>query len=96
MSSSQLSEWEAYYSLSPSGEDKEDFRIASLCSIITNIAIKAWGSKGSKLTTPKDFMPDWAGEKKKGQSIEEMKAVLLSIAAKQNKKVEVQNKLKEK
>ena len=89
MSSWQISEWEAYDKIDPIGTWREDFRMAYLSSLITNLVISVHGKKGAKTTTPIDFMPDWTGEGKepKKQSTEEMKQILLGIASAQNKKV---------
>ena len=91
MTSEQLSEWEAYDKLDPIGTWREDFRMAYLASLITNIARSVHGKQGTTMTTLEDFMPDWAGERKevepKKQSVDEMKQLLLSIASNQNKKL---------
>ena len=91
MTSEQLSEWEAYDRLDPIGTWREDFRMAYMASLITNIARSIHGKQGVKMTTLDDFMPDWAGERQeaeqKKQSVEEMKNLLLSIASSQNKKL---------
>lgn len=88
LTSEQLAEWEAYHRLEPIGNERIEFSFAVLASVITNIAIAAFGRKGTKQTSPMDFMPVWdeALRKKqepkvKKQSIEEMKAILQSIAA---------------
>jgi hypothetical protein len=90
LTSRQLSEWEAYDRIDPTGEWREDFRMAYLASLVTNLTISVHGKKGAKHTEVTDFMPDWSGEKlhePKKQSAEEMKEMLLGIAAAQNKKV---------
>ena len=63
LTSRQLSEWEAYDRLDPIGEWRVDFRMASLEAFISNIVTKIWGEKGSKLSTPLDFMTEWDKEK---------------------------------
>lgn len=55
LSSPQLSEWEAYDRLEPVGRWGSDYRGAALLSLMTNVHLK----KGSPLTKPQDFMPDW-------------------------------------
>jgi hypothetical protein len=86
----QINEWEAYDRIDPIGTWTEYFRMACLESIITNLAIGIHGKEGTKLTSPMDFMPDWAkGEEKqeiKQQSVESMKELLMGIAEIQNKK----------
>lgn len=37
--------------------------MASLEAFISNIVTKIWGEKGSKLSTPLDFMTEWDKEK---------------------------------
>lgn len=97
LTSRQISEWEAYDRIDPIGSWREDFRFAKLESLITNIVQQLYAEKGKKptLTTPLDFMVDWAGDKvqeSKQQSVEDMKAVLMGLAKDQNKKVERQSK----
>jgi len=90
----QLIEWEAYDRLDPIGTWRDDFRIAALDTIVTNLAIDIHGKKGSKHKEISDFMPDWSGEGKvkKMQSVEEMKEFLLGFAKKQNKRIGIQSK----
>lgn len=98
LTSKQISEWEAYDRIDPIGTWREDFRLAKVESLITNIVQQLYAKKGSipKLTTPLDFMVDWTGEGKghepKKQSVEEMKAVMMGIANAQNKKVGTQSR----
>jgi hypothetical protein len=90
-----LSEWEAYDRIDPIGTWREDFRMAYLSSLVTNLVISVHGKKGAKTTSPMDFMPDWGEEKSKEpkkQSVEEMKEILLGIAKMQNKRVGIQNR----
>ena len=96
LTSKQISEWEAYDRIDPIGEWRNDFRIAKLESLITNIVQQLYATKGSKptITTPMDFMVDWSGDKVqevKKQSVEEMKAVMMGIASSQNKKPKMRN-----
>lgn len=99
LTSKQISEWEAYDRIDPIGSWRDDFRIAKLESLLTNIVQQLYAKKGSTptITTPLDFMVDWSGEKgeveQKKQSTEEMKRTLLGIANMQNKRVRVLNKL---
>jgi len=97
LTSRQISEWEAYDRIDPIGSWRDDFRLAKVESLITNIVQQLYAKKGSKpvLTTPLDFMVDWTGDKSyepKKQSVEEMKAVMMGIANAQNKKVDRQSK----
>ena len=97
LTSRQISEWEAYDKIDPIGTWRDDFRLAKIESLITNIVQQLYAKKGHtpKLTNPLDFMIDWAGERKpvvKQQSVEAMKQALRSIANSQNKKVERLNK----
>ncbi len=91
LTSAQLSEWEAYDRIDPIGTWRDDFRIAVFEALVLNIAQKVHSDpkKGvPKDVSPMDFMPDWLGERKqKGQSVEEMKQILMSFAESQNKKV---------
>jgi hypothetical protein len=92
LTSNQLSEWEAYDRLDPIGIWREDFRMAYIASLITNLTISVHGKKGAKQTNIMDFMPVWDEEgKKQGggqktQSVEDMKSALLSIAKAQNER----------
>jgi len=80
LTSSQLSEWEAYDKLDPIGTWRIDFNMAYLACVITNIAQSVHGKKGaSKQTTPMDFMPQWDSEGKQEQTVEEQKQILLDI-----------------
>lgn len=81
LTASELAEWEAYAGLEPLETTRADYRMAVLASIVVNIARAIYGKKGAQMTSPEDFLPDWTGERqRKGQSVEEMKQVLLSIA----------------
>ena len=86
-----MSEWEAYDRIDPIGTWREDFRMAFLSSLITNLTISVHGKKGTKMTNVMDFLPIWdiqADKPKevKIQSIEEMKKVFQEIARVHNKK----------
>jgi len=93
LTSTQLAEWEAYDKIDPIGEWRSDFRISYLTWIVTNLAIQIHGKKGAEQTKIDDFILKWdAGEKEeKVQTVEDMRNVLLGIAARQNKS---QNKVK--
>jgi len=95
----QITEWEAYDKIDPIGKWRDDFRGAKLESLVVNIVQQLYAKKGVKpiITTALDFMPDWLGEKReepKQQSVEEMKQVLLSLAAYQNKKERIAEPIK--
>jgi len=91
LTSKQLSEWEAYDRMDPIGMWRDDYRLAYISSLLTNLTISVHGKKGTKNTNPIDFMLDWdLGKEKqpKKQSIEEMKSILFGIADTQNRRVE--------
>jgi DNA-directed RNA polymerase specialized sigma24 family protein len=98
LTSSQLAEWEEYSKIDPIGEWRDDFKFAYMASIITNLMISAYAKKGTKLTKLEDFLIKWdteeAQESGKKQSVEEMKQMLMRIAEVQNRKVDVETKLK--
>jgi hypothetical protein len=75
-----LSEWEAYHILEPIGEERSEFMIAQLCTLVANIM----RGKNVKSFSISDFMPRWDGEEvslePKKQSAEEMKEIFLNIA----------------
>lgn len=83
LTTSQLAEWGAYNRLEPIGENRADYRISYLSSLLTNLVIKALGKQGAKLTSVKDFLFKWdvEGEVKPQQSVEAMKSVFLSLAS---------------
>ena len=80
----QLNEWEAYDRLDPIGTWRDDFRMAYLSMIVTNLVKAVHGKEGDKMAIPMDFMPDWIrGEeevKETGQTVEEMKQIMMGIA----------------
>ena len=91
LTAKQLAEWEAYNNIDPVGEWRNDFKFSYMASIISNLMIQAYGKKGSKMTKIEDFQLQWdtgAETESKQQSVEEMKNILLSLAASQNKKTE--------
>lgn len=90
LTSAQLSEWEAYDKLDPIGTWRDDYRMAYLASMITNLVISIHGKKGAKHTVPLDYMPKWDAEKEsivRKQTPEEMKELLLDLAKMHNKNV---------
>jgi hypothetical protein len=88
LTSAQISEWEAYDKIDPIGKVRDDYWMTYLASLITNLTIQVNGKKGSKLTSPEEFLPVWAKEPEgeKRQSVEDMKSILMSIASAQNAK----------
>lgn len=57
-------EWQAYNDVEPlDGDSRIEYMLATLCSIIVNVARAFGGRKGQtiKFTDPKDFYPDWQG-----------------------------------
>jgi hypothetical protein len=87
LTSEQISEWQAYDRLDPIGTWRNEFGLAMIASIITNLTISVHGKKGTKLTTAEDFLPKWGEdeeEKIKQQSMEEMKEFMLSFAKQHN------------
>jgi hypothetical protein len=93
----QIQEWEAYDRIDPIGTWRDDFRMAKLASLIENIAYNVYFRKPGedpKWVTPEDEMPNWSGDKKKeepGQTVEQMKLAMFTIAKGQNKKVAREN-----
>ena len=60
MTSTQLSEWEAYDRLDPIGEWRGDFRMAKMASVMTNLFNWAYGKpEETKPSSANDFMPNW-------------------------------------
>jgi hypothetical protein len=89
LTSSQLSEWEAYDRLEPIGTHWQEYRESYLCSFLTNVVRQRYPEEGRPpvLTLPTDFMHVYDREElnayieqnKHKQSVEEMKQALLSI-----------------
>ena len=94
LTSKQLSEWEVYDRLDPTGEWRDDFRLAYLSSLLTNLTISVYGKQGAKTTNPMDFMLEWDLEKRepKKQSREEIKAALKGISDFVNRKAKEKEK----
>lgn len=85
LTANELAEWEAFDRLEPIGEWRDDYRLAYLSSLLTNIAISQSGRKNAKMTDPEKFLLTWGeyrfkDEKIRIQSVEEMKTALLGIA----------------
>jgi hypothetical protein len=91
LTSEQVNEWQAYDKLEPIGEQRADYRLAILCSVITNIARAIWGKKGCKMSTIDDFLFRWDREEQvvaepKKQSVGDMKKILQTIVQLSGKK----------
>ena len=83
-----------YDKLDPIGTWRDDFRLAYISSLLTNLTISVHGKKGAKATNPMDFMLEWDLEKKepKKQNMEEMKAALKGISNYVNRKAKEKEK----
>lgn len=95
LTSSQLSEWEAYNRISPIGDIKEDVRTAYLASTITNLAIDVHGKKGTKKPEIQEYVINWdfgAPEEVKVQSVEDMVKIFADVIKAQKKQVGIQPK----
>ena len=88
LTSRQISEWQAYSQLEPIEDWRQDYPFALICSVVVNLFLSVWGPSGGKMTSPRDFLPDWTGERPeqgsadRRQSVEEMKAILYGLAGK--------------
>ena len=96
LTSSQLSEWEAYDKIDPIGSWRSDFNFANLSSLIVNIINSLYHEEGKtpELVTPIDFMPVWdvaqrntSTKSKKTQSVDEMRDILMAFAESHNRSV---------
>ena len=80
----------AYIQVEPFGEEVEDFRIARISSLLVNLAKGIHGKKDAKMSSPGDFMPNWARavDGLPEQSLDDMKNLLkgLSQAGKRPRK----------
>lgn len=84
MSSSELSEWQAYYNIEPFGEIRADLRAGTIASPLVNM----WAGKKGRKTKPSDWIMDF-GELAK-QDPEAMKAMLQAYAAQRNRLLDKQ------
>lgn len=92
LTSTQLSEWEAYDRIDPIGTWRDDFRMSYLAALLTNIAIRTNAKKGTPLVSLSEFILDWdirAPREIKKQSVTDMRKALLGLAKIQNKKVRI-------
>jgi hypothetical protein len=95
LTSVQLSEWEAFDRIDPIGSWRDDFRVAFLSSLINNLVIAVHGKKGTAMTRPIDFMPDWDLSKinePKKQTVEEMKQIMIDVIQSAGKRREQEKK----
>lgn len=81
----------AYDQIEPIGEHRQDYRIATLCSVITNLFLAE--TKNPKYTSTEDYLFHWdvKGYKlkpKKKQTMKDMKNIMLAIAKDHNRKFE--------
>lgn len=80
----QLAEWEAYHKIDPIGHwYRMEFSFAHLIMHVVNLFKVAFGDKSTKMSSITDFILDWekaAEPQEAGQSIEEMKQILYTIA----------------
>jgi hypothetical protein len=74
-------EWEAENFLEPIGEQRADYRMAVICSTVTNLAGYINSKKGQwKPVKPQDFMPKWDSEgNPEKQSVEDMKEFMMGM-----------------
>lgn len=87
LTSSQFSEWIAYGELEPFGTWTDDYRIARLSALVSNLAQAVWGDRKSrKWADIQDFLPayllDGVKEPTKEQSVEEMREIIYRLAGK--------------
>ena len=85
LTSSQLSEWEAYDKLDPVGDWRSDYRMANIMAMIANVNRDS--KKKPEPYNILDFMPEWDGSKEeKQQSVEDQKRILLEAFGIKSKK----------
>ena len=88
-----------YDRLEPIGEDRGDFRMASLSATIVNIVRKLYGKTGVEMVSPSVFMPEWDRDfdeeetQVPKQSVEQMKKILETIADVQNRRIKKEKRL---
>lgn len=90
LTASQLAEWEAYDKLSLIGDEREDFRISYLATILTNLAIAIHGKSGTSPKKVEDFLFNWDVSKPKEElSPEKVKELFMGMknaVGKQNRR----------
>jgi len=77
MSSSEFSEWMAFYSLEPFGEERDDLRAGSIASPLLNV----WIPKGKRQSKASDWIMKFGEEEKTPQSLKQMDKMLRGLAA---------------
>ena len=74
LTSSELSEWQAFYRIEPFGEFRADLRAGTIASPLVNLQVK----KGHRRTKPSDWIMEFIPDEP--QSPEEMKRILQAFA----------------
>lgn len=88
MTARQLAEWEVFLEIDQLETTKNDFRLAYILTVITNLFISAFGKSGGEKAKLEDYLIDWWNENtKEPQTVEDMKQFLMSFAKAQNTKV---------
>lgn len=97
LTSSQLSEWEAYDRVDPIGSWRQEFMMANFMSYLDNVIHKLYGKKGTSVrqSTAKDFLPRWNVDPNEPYQFSEIEqpqenlvSKLISWAKGHNKRVE--------
>ena len=68
VSARELSEWQAYYTLEPWGEERDDLRAGIIASVVANVH----RSKGGKTWKPSDFVLEFQPREREPQTEEQM------------------------
>lgn len=79
VTSSELSEWQAYYKIEPFGDWRADLRAGIVASNATNLA----QSQDAKQMTPLDYMPIYKPEKKRGDDARLLRAQFAHLVKKE-------------
>lgn len=79
LNAEQLADWEAYFTLDPFGNDRDDLRIAQLCCLFANANRDS--KKHPRAYKLDEFMFDFGKQYKetKQQSMEDMKQILRGL-----------------
>ena len=83
VSSREYAEWWANQTFDPIGASRDDYRIATLTSLVYNAVKKP----RARATTANDWMPQFDGGGPKRQSPMEMRAQMMLITKVQNSKM---------
>ena len=75
MTSRQFTDWLAYYSVDPFGDQRADLRAGIVSAVVAN----RWRGKNEQPLEPSDFMPFRV---RKAQTPDEMRSVLASVLGK--------------